>query len=196
MQLMPPDPPLTRGRVLVRPPGKGDVPAITEACQDPDIARFTRIPSPYSEQDAERFVELSKEGWKGGTTANFVGIDLHTGMLVGSCGLVIDERELAAEIGYWVAPASRGVGVGTTMAWLVARYGFEDVGLHRLTLVASANNEGSLGIAKRLGFELEGTLRQAHIDGATGDEKAPRIDAAIHGLLPDELRNPEEQRDG
>jgi RimJ/RimL family protein N-acetyltransferase len=193
MQLNPPDPPLTRGRVLIRPPGKGDIPAITEACQDDDIARFTRVPSPYTEQDAERFVEMSRDGWREGATANFIGIDLHTGLLVGSCGLVVDQREQAAEIGYWVAPTSRGVGVGTTMAWLVARYGFEDVGLHRLTLIASANNDRSLGIAKRLGFTLEGTLREAHIDGLTGDAKAPRVDAAIHGLLSGELRDPEEE---
>lgn len=196
MHLSPPDPPLTRGRVLIRPPGKGDIPAITEACQDDEIARFTRIPSPYTEQDADRFVEMSRDGWREGTTANFVGIDLHTGLLVGSCGLVVDEREWAAELGYWVAPASRGIGVGTTMAWLVARYGFETVGLQRLTLVASTNNEGSLGIAKRLGFASEGTLRLAHIDGLTGDAKAPRIDAVIHGLLPGELRDPEEQPNG
>ena len=191
-EITPPDPPLSRGRILVRPPRKGDVPSITAACQDPDIARFTRIPSPYTEDDAAAFIELSRTGWTEGTATNFIGIDLHNGMLLGSCGLVIDHRENAAELGYWVVPEARGAGVATTMAWLVADFGLEQLGLQRLNLITSANNEGSRRVATRLGFELEGTMRSAHIDGPTGDRKAPRVDAEIHGLLPGELRDPDE----
>ena len=193
-ELAPPDPPLSRGRVLVRPPKNGDVEVITAACQDPDIARFTRVPNPYTEDDAAAFVELSRAGWEDGSTANFVGIDLHNGMLLGSCGLRLDPREDAAELGYWVVPEARGAGVATTMAWIVANYGLTTLGLQRLNLITSANNEASRRVARHLGFQLEGTMRSAHIDGHTGDRKAPRVDAEIWGLLPGELRDPEEDR--
>jgi len=35
--------------VALRPPRTGDVPAITAAAQDPDIYRFTMVPTPYGE---------------------------------------------------------------------------------------------------------------------------------------------------
>lgn len=195
MQLTPPDPPLTRGRVLIRPPGKGDLDAITAMCQDPDSARFTRVPADYTMADAEEWLALSRTGWREGTHANFIGIDLHTGNFLGSCGLQLDARENAAEVGYMIAPGERGRGLATWLAAMVCSFGFDDLGLGRLTLIASATNEGSLRVAKRLGFTVEGTLRLAHIDGPTGDAQAPRVDAVIHGLLPGELRDPEETLD-
>ena len=46
-ELHPPDPPLTDGVVLLRTVRDSDVPAIVEACQDPDIKRYTSsIPDP------------------------------------------------------------------------------------------------------------------------------------------------------
>jgi hypothetical protein len=44
---------------VLRPPRLDDVLDITRICRDPDIERFTRVPSPYTEDDARRFVELS-----------------------------------------------------------------------------------------------------------------------------------------
>jgi RimJ/RimL family protein N-acetyltransferase len=190
-ELTPPDPPLSRGRVLIRPPGNGDVDAITAACQDPDIVRFTRIPTPYTRERGQKFVEECREGWKQGRSANFVGIDLHNGMLLGSIGLVIDEGAAAAEIGYWVVPDARGSGVATTMGWLVATYGFEAVGLKRITLEAAITNEASNRLAERLGFTREGVMRSAWFDGEAGDTKAPRVDAHLWSLLPGELHEPD-----
>lgn len=194
-ELTPPDPPLSRGRVLIRPPGNGDVAAITAACQDPDIIRFTRIPSPYSEQDGRAFIEDSRQGWKEGRSAQFVGIDLHSGALLGSIGLRLGRTTASGEVGYWVAPEARRAGVATTMTWLVTRFGFDDLGLRRITLQAAVGNDASNRIAQRLGFTHEGTLRSAWVDGATGDDKAPRVDVSLYGLLPGELHDPEDDDD-
>ena len=55
---------LADGTVLLRPPTLADVPAVTAACQDPDIARWTIVPSPYAISDAVFFVEqVSDQGW-------------------------------------------------------------------------------------------------------------------------------------
>jgi hypothetical protein len=37
------------------------VPAITVACQDPEIPRWTQVPSPYTEQDAVTFLRAAPE---------------------------------------------------------------------------------------------------------------------------------------
>ena len=42
-----PDPELADDAIRLRAPIAADVPAITAACQDPDIQRFTFVPVPY-----------------------------------------------------------------------------------------------------------------------------------------------------
>ena len=39
-------PVLSDGIVILRPPTLADAPSIAEACQDPDIVRWTTIPTP------------------------------------------------------------------------------------------------------------------------------------------------------
>ena len=45
--ISPPHPPLADDVVVLRPFSLADVDRVTEACQDPDIQRFTTVPSPY-----------------------------------------------------------------------------------------------------------------------------------------------------
>jgi len=52
---------LTDGRVCLRPPELRDVPAITEACQDAEIGRWTRVPRPYRKEHARAWIEAQPE---------------------------------------------------------------------------------------------------------------------------------------
>jgi RimJ/RimL family protein N-acetyltransferase len=61
--------------LLLRVPEARDIDAITAACQDPDIPRFTRIPSPYDRSHAELWVARAGGGWEAGTEAAFVIVD-------------------------------------------------------------------------------------------------------------------------
>jgi hypothetical protein len=47
-----PEPRLEDGVIALRPMREDDVAAVTAACQDPLIARYTLVPSPYGEDDA------------------------------------------------------------------------------------------------------------------------------------------------
>jgi hypothetical protein len=51
--------------------GDGDVAAMTAACDDPEIARFTTIPSPYGSRHARECLTQARRGLESGT-------DLHT----------------------------------------------------------------------------------------------------------------------
>ena len=50
-------PTLQYGRVTLRPPSDGDVPAIYQACQDPLIPRFTTVPAEYTMAHALDYVQ-------------------------------------------------------------------------------------------------------------------------------------------
>ncbi|MBS1720773.1 MAG: GNAT family N-acetyltransferase [Armatimonadetes bacterium] len=72
---------------------------------------------------------------------------------------------------YW------GQGLGLEAARLACRFGFEGLGLNRLTIRVRKDNEASKRIALRLGFQFEGCLRQ-HMKRA-----GELHDLEVYGLL-------------
>ena len=80
-------------------------------------------------------------------TATLYDINHHHGR--GELGLMIGEKE------YW------GKGASTEATELITRFAFETLGLRRLTGGTYALNHGMNFTFKRLGFSLEGKLRQA-----------------------------------
>ena len=139
---------LTDGRVLLRPPTLADVPAVTAACQDPAIARWTTVPVPYAASDAAFFVEqISDAGWARGTDATFVVTHPFDRTLLGACALKgIDRTHGRGEIGYWITAAARGRGVATATVRLVCAWAFDGAagpGLARVDWRAFVGNEGS-----------------------------------------------------
>lgn len=184
-----PDPALSDGRVSVRAPVDGDVPAITGACQDPEIQRFTMVPSPYTADDARFFVAMSRDGFRDGSQAAMVVVDAQTEALLGACGIVrYSARDLVAEVGYWVAREARGRGVATAATRLVCRWAFGELGAERIHLEAAVENEASNAVARAVGFTAEGTLRSAASIGHDGTAGEARMDLHVYGLLPGELR--------
>ncbi|ASW53737.1 GNAT family N-acetyltransferase [Plantactinospora sp. KBS50] len=140
-----------------------DAADVLRACRDPDIQRWTTVPSPYRAEHAHDFVTAAApRAWATGTAAPFAVRDTGTGELLGSCGLVtIDRRERSAEIGYWTAPWARGRGVATRAARAVARWALTDLALRRLVWQAELGNHASRLVALRAGFRVEGRLRLA-----------------------------------
>ena len=165
---------------MLRPPVTDDIPAIVEACQDPEIPRFTTVPSPYGEADAVGHLETCEREWSDGSGAPFVVVDADTDELLGSMGLMrLDDEGATVEIGYWIAAAARGRGVGTRSARVVTAAALAG-GAQRIELRAMVENAGSRRIAERVGYTLEGVLRSVHSAACSRD----RIDLALYSMLP------------
>ena len=176
---------LHTARLVLRAPVDADVDAITEACQDPEIPRWTPIPSPYGRSDAEGYVRLVAQGWANGTEAVWVA---HAdGVLVASIGLHRITAHATggdAELGYWVAAPARGQGYLTEAARAVLDWGFTELGLARIAWRATVGNIASARGARALGFRYEGTQRQS-LTSPRG-----RDDGWIGGLLRTDDRAP------
>jgi RimJ/RimL family protein N-acetyltransferase len=186
MAIRPPHPPLSDGVVTLRPWGEeGDVEAITTACNDRAIAEFLDlIPSPYTETDAREFIAACREGWAEGTVSNFAITDAETGLPVGSVGVRwVEPDQGVAEVGYWVAPGSRGRGLCTRAVRLVSRWVIADCGMERLQLRADEQNPASRKVAENAGFTQEGILRSSRYNPRLGR----RVDFVMYSLLVDEL---------
>jgi RimJ/RimL family protein N-acetyltransferase len=146
--------------ITLRRPAERDLDAITAACQDPEIPRFTRIRSPYTRADAEEFVRASSDQWDDGSSASFVVADRSTDTLLGAMGVMrLTEARDVAEVGYWVAAEARGCGIATRALRLVSRWAVLDLGLRRLELMTRVDNHASQAVATRAGFTREGLLR-------------------------------------
>jgi RimJ/RimL family protein N-acetyltransferase len=174
---------LTTARLLLRPLEPSDADAVLAACQDPEIARWTTVPSPYTRSHAVHFVEkISPEGWRNDTLYNFGAFTRESGALVGSMGLVrlgqLAAPGYQAELGYWTAKKQRGKGYTAEAGRAVCAWAFEALGVERLEWFAEAGNEGSRAVALRIGFAMEGTVRAKLVQHET------RRDAWSGALLP------------
>jgi len=148
-----PDPPISDDFLSLRAWTPEDIGWIVEACQDPEIPRWTFVPSPYTEQDGRAFVAAAAEELASGQTAKLAVVDVCGGERLGTSGLVaIDWDCRTADVGYWVAAGARGRGVASRALVLVTRWAFEVLGLERLELRPRRDNMASRAVAVRAGF--------------------------------------------
>jgi RimJ/RimL family protein N-acetyltransferase len=159
--------------LLLREPTQEDVAAITAACQDPEIPRWTRVPSPYTEDHARAWLASGGED-------RFLITDRETGELLGSVGLRPD-GDGAGEIGYWVKREARGRGVAARAVRLVSEWGLRERGLARISLMTEPENVPSQRVAEKAGYRREGVLR------SWMELKGERREFVMFSLLPGDL---------
>jgi len=76
--------------------------------------------------------------------------------LIGNCGIRINDSELReANIGYELDSRFWGNGYATEAARVILRFGFEELGLHRVYATTLAVNKGSARVLEKLGMRLE-----------------------------------------
>jgi RimJ/RimL family protein N-acetyltransferase len=130
------------------------------ACQDPEIARWTRVPANYGEADGRAYLHQRYDMMFAGAAAPFAVVRAPDGELLGSISLMrIEWHHARAEVGYWLAREARGDGHATRAVRLICAWGFETLGLERISLVAATGNGASQRVAERSGFVREAVLR-------------------------------------
>jgi RimJ/RimL family protein N-acetyltransferase len=139
---------ISDGAVTLRPLRKSDVSQLVEACADPLIPRFTRVPSPYTAAHARAALEPS------GDELRRVIVDAADDeRLLGLCSLLrFVPGGRSCEVGYWLAAWARGRGVATRAVQLLCAWGFGELELERIELHAHVDNPASRAVAARAGF--------------------------------------------
>lgn len=180
------DPVELRGpRVVLAAPTEEDIPAITRACQDPEIARWTTVPSPYTEDSARWWVaEHSPRLWAENGASWTIR---HDGDLAGVVTL-IGRSFTSRGIGYWLAAPYRGQGILYEALGLALDFAFDTLRLTRVRWSADAGNWPAWKAVWRHGFRLEGTRRAALPN--QWDPDAPSRDLWVGSLLATDPRTP------
>lgn len=102
-----------------------------------------------SEKEAYEHTAFKGGIWRRG---ELIGcIDLHQ----------IDWGNANGRIGYWLDKEHTGQGIMTRAVRLLTEYAFEALDLHRIEIHVATNNESSRRVPERLGYTLEGVLRDA-----------------------------------
>ena len=179
MPLAPPDPPLHDDLVRLTPLGPEHVATMRGLGDDEDVARFTYVRAPLTDESAKTWVGRYVAGWQDGSKAGFAIETQDEREFLGFAALVrYDEEGREGEIGYIVAPAARGRGVAGRAVRLLTDWCLHVVCLERVELRIDVSNVASLRVAERLGYVRDGVLRSSHF------KQGIRVDLAVYSRLP------------
>lgn len=120
-----------------------------------------RIPYPYSEADAQGWIDLNKaETKRQGRSTNWAIRDIN-GFLVGGIGFGGLEfgQSHGAELGYWLAKPYWSRGIMTEAVHAVTVFAFTELRLVRVQAHVFDFNRGSARVLEKAGYNLEGRLR-------------------------------------
>lgn len=157
-RLIPPDPPLGDGEIVLRTRRETDVAAIAEASYDPEIRRRLND-EPLTPDRQEGSVARAEQQWSTGTGAPFVIADAVDDRPLGLLNLQFEDDEEVANLAVSVFQQARGRGVAARALRLGAVWGLRELGLARVAAEAAVDNHASIRAIEKAGFRREGILR-------------------------------------
>lgn len=165
---------LVGDRVTIRAPRSDDARRMADLADDPGIARFTTMPSPFTIEDARSFLD-SLERKKGSEDFFVIALDDE---LIGMLAMAdLAGTNHSVEIAFWMGAPYRGNGyVGEALDLLIA-YLFEDLGIERVWAQSAVSNAAAHRLLENRGFVREGVMR-SHMQ-----VRGVRHDVVIYGLL-------------
>ncbi|ADB33569.1 GCN5-related N-acetyltransferase [Kribbella flavida DSM 17836] len=173
-------PTLTGKLVVLRCLDEGDFPMMKAAMDDPEVTRLTGSHEEISDERAREWLRTRKEQTD---RLDLAIVDRSTGDAVGEAVLnEYDPDNRSCNFRILIGPAGRNRGLGTEATKLIVGYGFEELGLHRISLDVFAFNPRAQRAYEKAGFVVEGRLRDALC------WKGEWIDSIVMAILEDEWR--------
>ena len=111
-----------------------------------------------SVKDTHKFLILSDKKWENDDAYEYA-IILHD-TIIGMCGAVeVDKKNKKVALGYWLANDYRGNGYVMESVSILEQELFKN-GFNKIIIHNDVLNENSVNVAKKLGYKLEGVLKQ------------------------------------
>jgi RimJ/RimL family protein N-acetyltransferase len=166
--------PLPTARLLLRPFTVADLDSVWAYQRLPEVARHLLWEPRDRGQVEQALVRMSVEDAliEEGDCVCLAVLSRDTGVLIGQVELVWRSRlSRQGEVGYLFHPAYGGRGLATEAALALIGWGFDVVGLHRITGRCAAGNSASAALLTRVGMRQEAHLvRNAVVKGEWRDE--------------------------
>ena len=160
-------PTLVGERVLLRPfIVDQDVPVLRSALQDPQVARLTGSDhgpadrAPWDDAAEDRMLAWYSTRNEQSDRLDLAVVDRMAGVCVGEVVLnQWDDGNQSCNFRILLAPAGQDRGLGSEAVRLTVGYGFEQLGLHRISLGVFAFNPRARRAYEKAGFVVEGVHR-------------------------------------
>jgi len=138
-----------------------------------------RFPHPYSESDAENFIEfvLSSSDPQTNFTIEF------DGEAIGNISIFLKEDVYRknAEIGYWIGESYWGRGIMTKAVKLIVEYIFSTFDVLRVYATPFSTSLGSMKVLEKAGFKKEAVLSKSVF------KNGQFLDEHIYSILKEQL---------
>lgn len=123
----------------------------------------------YSVASAREFIKGNLSEFA--TTGSFATCVVLNEKIVGIISFHhLDPNNKSAHLGYWLAKSAQGRGLMTRCSRVLVDYLFDEMDLNRVQINCNTENAKSRAIPERLGFQLEGVLRQVeYLNNRFGD---------------------------
>jgi len=169
---------LETGRLLLRPLEARDADALYTIFGDPQVMRYWSSPAWTSPAPAAALIASDGEGRAACAHARWGIVRRADDTLIGHCTLFNRDGVCRrAEIGYALAAAAQGQGCMHEALVALLADAWQRLDLNRIEADIDPRNTGSARTLERLGFRLEGLLRERWI--VNGEVS----DSAMYGLL-------------
>ncbi|MFF4837502.1 GNAT family N-acetyltransferase [Streptomyces sp. NPDC001315] len=142
---------LTGEGLVLRDWTEGDLGAMTDLFDHPDIAYWTPIVSPFDGAAARARLGRARQLRAEGTTI-LLAITVDGRAPLGEVMLRCAPE--GTELGYVIGPAHRGQGLAARAVRVMAAYAFEQLGVEQVILELEAENAASVAVATKAGFSL------------------------------------------
>jgi RimJ/RimL family protein N-acetyltransferase len=147
---------LATQRLVLRPVARPDLGRIAALAGDERVAETTRsVPHPLSESSVIQWFDgLGLRGERA-----FAVIRKVEGDLIGVVSVTVGER--SGELGYWLGHEYWGQGYMSEAVRRVVRYAVGDLKLPELHAEVFVDNERSVGVLVKAGFDIEGRAKRS-----------------------------------
>lgn len=174
---------ITTARLALRPVERADIPALLEVNGDPEVTRFLPYPTWKTPDDGAAWFERMAALASSGTARQLVVVHAADGKVVGTVLLFrFDEGSSRLELGYVLGRRHWRQGLMREALAGVCAHAFSAMGIRRIEAEVNPANVASTALLERLGFTLEGRLRQRWVSGGVA------YDTHLYGCLAEDWR--------
>jgi RimJ/RimL family protein N-acetyltransferase len=146
-------------RLVIREIRHDDEPAVHHYGSDEEVTRYLTW-GPNSPTDTTAYLKrVAIEAGREPRTSFTFAVATLEGELIGVANLAISEEASTGELGYVLARESWGHGYATEAARRLIDFGFDDLGLRRITGICHPDNLASARVLEKSGMHPEGIVR-------------------------------------
>ncbi|MBT3319553.1 MAG: GNAT family N-acetyltransferase [Clostridia bacterium] len=144
-------------KLTLRPFVMDDIETVHSYISDGENAKYLLFATD-SRDDTKAFIEKAIEDYSEVPLRNYnYAIELNENSKhIGGCSIMIDADGSEAEVGWVIRKEYWGRGLGTLIAQMLIKHGFEQLGLRRIYAACDSENVGSYRVMEKNGMRREG----------------------------------------